>query len=167
MGSNTEAKRKLIMRYGKKCFIEELGIRTKEEVETDLKRYTSKKQRVIMDELTYHHIIEKCKGGQATIENGALLRNINHQWFNRLPKEKQNEINVMFQEYKKQIEKEEMTITVTTISTEGVEKPIKLDLKVDDDYIIIPAVGYTQEEYIEHKRKRNERVKEKFEEIER
>lgn len=167
MGSNTEAKRKLIMRYGKKCFIEELGIRTKEEVETDLKRYTSKKQRAIMDELTYHHIIEKCKGGQATIQNGALLRNINHQWFNRLPKEKQNEINVMLQEYKKQKDKNNFSIIATAIANGQIEKPIKLDLKVDDDYIIIPAVGYTQEEYIEHKRKRNEIIKAKFEEIER
>ena len=49
------------MKYGKKCFIEELGIRSKEEVEAERKRYTSKKQRAIMDQLTYHHIVEKCK----------------------------------------------------------------------------------------------------------
>ena len=61
MSSNKGAKRTLIMKYGKKCFIEELGIRSKEEVEADRKRYTSKKQRAIMDELTYHHILEKCK----------------------------------------------------------------------------------------------------------
>lgn len=167
MGSNTEAKRKLIMRYGKKCFIEELGIRTKEEVETDLKRYTSKKQRAIMDELTYHHIIEKCKGGQATIQNGALLRNINHQWFNRLSKEKQNEINAMFQEYKKQKDKNNFSMVATAIANGQIEKPIKIDLSIGEDYIIIPAYEFTKEEYIEHKRKRNEKVKAKFEEIER
>jgi TRAP-type C4-dicarboxylate transport system substrate-binding protein len=31
-----------------------------------------------------------------------LLRNINHQWFNRLSKEKQAILNKLFQEYKKQ-----------------------------------------------------------------
>ena len=62
MSSNKGSKRTLIMKYGKKCFIEELGIRSKEEVEADRKRYTSKKQRAIMDQLTYHHILEKCKG---------------------------------------------------------------------------------------------------------
>jgi TRAP-type C4-dicarboxylate transport system substrate-binding protein len=31
-----------------------------------------------------------------------LLRNINHQWFNRLSKDKQAIINRMFQEYKRQ-----------------------------------------------------------------
>lgn len=59
MSSNKGAKRTLIMKYGKKCFIEELGIRTQEEIEAERKRYKSKKQRAIMDELTYHHIVEK------------------------------------------------------------------------------------------------------------
>jgi hypothetical protein len=61
MSSNKEAKRKLILKYGKKCFIEELEIRSLEDIEKERKRYTSKKQRAIMDELTYHHIIERCK----------------------------------------------------------------------------------------------------------
>ena len=64
MSKNKGAKRTLIMKYGKKCFIEELGIRTPEEIEIERKRYKSKKQRAIMDELTYHHIIEKCKRRQ-------------------------------------------------------------------------------------------------------
>lgn len=61
MSSNKTAKRTLIMKYGKKCFIEELGLRTPEEIEIDRKKYTSKSQRARMDELTYHHILEKCK----------------------------------------------------------------------------------------------------------
>ena len=61
MSSNKGAKRTLIMKYGKKCFIEELGIRSKEDIEEDKKRYKGKKQKAIMDQLTYHHILEKCK----------------------------------------------------------------------------------------------------------
>ena len=61
MSSNKGVKRTLIMKYGKKCFIEELGIRTQEEIDAERKTYKSKKQRAIMDELTYHHIIERCK----------------------------------------------------------------------------------------------------------
>ncbi len=61
MSSNKGAKRTLIMKYGKKCFIEELEIRSKKDIEAEKKRYKSKKQRTIMDELTYHHILEKCK----------------------------------------------------------------------------------------------------------
>lgn len=36
---------------------------------------------------------------------GAILRNINHRWFNRLSKEKQAEINRLFQAYKKNYKK--------------------------------------------------------------
>lgn len=61
MSSNKSAKRTLIMKYGKKCFIEELGLRSEEEIEQERKKYTGNKQRKIMDELTYHHILDKCK----------------------------------------------------------------------------------------------------------
>lgn len=49
-------------KYGAKCMIEEAGVRSKEEVEKDFKKYTGKKQKYIMNELTYHHILEKYKG---------------------------------------------------------------------------------------------------------
>lgn len=61
MSKNRNAKKTLILKYGKKCFIEETGIRSKEEIDQERKRYKSKKQRAIMDELTYHHIVERCK----------------------------------------------------------------------------------------------------------
>ena len=64
MSSNKDAKRRLILRYGEKCFVEELGLRTPEEIEEDRKQYTSKKQIAIMDEITYHHVLEKSKGRQ-------------------------------------------------------------------------------------------------------
>ena len=105
MSSNKEVKKRMIAKYGSKCFLEELGIRSKEEVEKELRLY-GKGQRKIMDMLTYHHIKERCKGGQATEENGAILRNINHQWFNRLSQQQQREINEMFQEYKRKFSKE-------------------------------------------------------------
>ena len=62
MSSNKDTKSRLILRYGEKCFVEELGLRTPEEIEEDRRQYTSKKQRAIMDELTYHHILEKSQG---------------------------------------------------------------------------------------------------------
>ena len=64
MSSNKDAKTKLILRYGEKCFVEELGLRTREEIEEDRKQYKGKKQRAIMDELTYHHILERSQGRQ-------------------------------------------------------------------------------------------------------
>ena len=103
--NNSEARKELIKICGAKCFIEELGLRTKEEVESELRLY-GKGQRQVMDTLTYHHIVDRCKGGQTSLENGAVLRNINHRWFNRLSPKQQEEINKLFIEYKKQFYKE-------------------------------------------------------------
>ena len=89
MSANKSTKNKLMMKFGKVCFIEELGLRTREEIQADIRQYKSKGQRKRMDELTYHHIIAKCNGGQTTEENGAILRNINHVWLHRLSLEKQ------------------------------------------------------------------------------
>lgn len=99
--NNKTVKDKMLKKYGKKCFIEELGLRTKEEIEQDLKKYNSKTRKVMMA-LTFHHIKERRDGGEATEENGAILRNINHQWFNNLSKSEQRRINNLFIKYKSQ-----------------------------------------------------------------
>lgn len=96
MSSNKTARKKLEERYGKECFIEKLGIRKFDKP----RKYTSKGQKEKMKQLTYHHILEKSKGGKATIENGALLSTENHIWFHQQGEEKQAKMNQMFQEYK-------------------------------------------------------------------
>lgn len=102
MSSNKAAKQALIKRYGNKCFIERLHLR-----DTTGLKYTGCGQLKRMKQLTYHHILEKSKGGRATIENGALLSEENHEWFHRQPKESQRVMNNMFQELKRQIDRQE------------------------------------------------------------
>jgi hypothetical protein len=94
MSSNRNVKRKLVQLFGKECFIDKLQLRE------ETKNYTGKNQKKKMKQLTYHHIVEKKDGGQATVENGAVLSEENHIWFNKQSKVKQNEINNKFQEYK-------------------------------------------------------------------
>ena len=94
MSSNRNVKRRLVQLFGKECFIDKLQLRE------ETKNYTGKNQKKKMKQLTYHHIIEKQNGGQATVENGAVLSEENHIWFNKQSKVKQNEINNKFQEYK-------------------------------------------------------------------
>lgn len=98
--SNKEAKQRLIELYGAECFIEKLRLRE----ETEPRRYKSKGQRKRMKQLTYHHIQERSNGGQATVENGALLSTENHEWFNRQSKEAQRQMNELFQRYKNSVE---------------------------------------------------------------
>ena len=97
MSSNKKAKQKLIERYGSIDFLDALKIKVPE-----CKHYTSKGQLKKMKQLTYHHILEKSKGGPATIENGALLTTEHHAWFHQQPPEIQRQLNQKFQEFKKQ-----------------------------------------------------------------
>ena len=74
MGSNKKARQELERRYGKECFIDKLHLRKDKRI-----KYTGKSQMKRMKQLTYHHILEKSKGGRATVENGALLSTENHR----------------------------------------------------------------------------------------
>lgn len=98
--SNKRAKQRLIELYGAECFIEKLHLRK----DTEPRKYTSKGQKKRMKQLTYHHIREKSNGGQATVENGALLSAENHAWFNKQSKEAQRYMNELFQKYKASVE---------------------------------------------------------------
>lgn len=68
MSSNKKAKERLIELYGPECFIEKLHLR-KDKGRT----YTGKGQMKRMKQLTYHHILEKSKGGKATVENRSFV----------------------------------------------------------------------------------------------
>lgn len=97
MSSNKRAKEALIRRYGAECFIEKLKLR-----DTSGRKYTGKSQKAKMKQLTYHHIKMKKDGGQATVENGALLSAENHAWFHQQSPQAQGYMNAIFQEYKRQ-----------------------------------------------------------------
>lgn len=99
MSSNKKAKQKLIERYGSIDFLDRLQIKIPE-----CKHYTSKGQLKRMKQLTYHHIKEKSKGGDASVENGALLTDEHHVWFHQQPEEIQKELNEAFQELKKKMD---------------------------------------------------------------
>ena len=114
--------------------------------------------------MNLHTIIfqKNAKVGKATEENGAILRNINHQWFNRQSKERQAEINQLFQEYKRRF-----SLGVAELTTEGIKQAQEIELpEIEEDCIEIDLEPMTEEDlrkYEEYKRKRNERVFRKFE----
>ncbi len=68
MSSNKNAKQRLIELYGAECFIDKLHLRPDTE-----RRYKGKAQHKRMKQLTYHHILEKSKGGRATVENRGFI----------------------------------------------------------------------------------------------
>ena len=143
MSSNKAAKEALIKRYGNVCFIERLKLR-----DTKGMKYTGCGQYKRMKQLTYHHILEKAKGGKATIENGALLSEENHEWFHRQPKESQRIMNGMFQDLKRRIDYKEIPIEYV----EEVECPFEANFAE----LLIETRKLTKEQ-IENKRRKEEK----------
>ena len=133
MSSNESARQELERLFGKKCMIEELGI-----------RYIPKKQRRTIkgytkyDEcLTYHHIKEKHEGGKATAENGGLIRGYNHRWLHSLPTYQKEQINQAIQQYKLSILAKRLEI-----DKDGQVKELTEEIPLDfnpEDFIEIPV----------------------------
>lgn len=89
-----------------------------------------------------------------------------HDWLEQLPQEEKEKVNNELREYKKNFK-----LGIIEFTTEKVKQAVEISLPViEEDYIEIPVEPMTEEEvriYEEHKRKRNERVFRKFDEIER
>ena len=85
----------------------------------------------------------------------------NHEWFNKQTKQDQQRYNDMFQDYKRKVK-----LGVAEITTEGVKQAEVIELPtIEEDCIEIDLEPMTEEElrkYEEYKRKRNERVIERF-----
>ena len=73
--------------YGKKCML--CGWRPKGHTKKKAKRF-----------LTYHHIHEYSKGGETSIENGAILCNRCHEWLNKENEADQITLNEKLQHIK-------------------------------------------------------------------
>lgn len=84
--SNTEARNKLLKKYGNKCFL------------TNVK----------LQKGTYHHIVKKELGGASNEENGAVLHKVIHQWLHNEIETKEKELYNLINEclilYKKCID---------------------------------------------------------------
>lgn len=89
-----------------------------------------------------------------------------HDWLEQLPQEEKEKVNNELREYKKNFK-----LGIIEFTTEKVKQAVEISLPViEEDYIEIPVEPITEEElkiYEEHKKKRNEGVFRKFEEMER
>ncbi len=175
MSSNKAVRQQLEKIYGKRCMICQ-GIRKiKPPVPSDKKYRGESIKKQLQRNLTYHHLTPanryKNRGikGATTIENGAVLCGKCHQALEELPELEREELNEELREYKRQIDKKHCYIVATTLSTQGVSKPMAVEIEEPTvDYIRIPLIdNYLEQEYLEHKKKRNERVFKKFESLER
>ena len=122
MSSNKSARQQLIRRYGSIDFLDKLKIKVPSSV-----RYKSKGQLKKMKQLTYHHIKERSKGGETTIENGALLTWEHHEWFHQQSSEIQQELNSAFQELKRRIDRSKK-VSIMFVEEEELDFPFMINL---------------------------------------
>lgn len=148
---NKKAREELIKIYGEECFIEKLKLRHDKH-----KKYKGKAQYKRMKQLTYHHILERSKGGKATVENGAILSFENHMWFHQQSDKDREEMNNKFQEYKANF-----LIGIAEITTEGVQQAEVYEPEPIEEVITIPAYDFTEEEYQEFLQKKRKAELEK------
>lgn len=141
MSKNKSVRKELERLYGRECFIDKLHLRK------DKQKYKGKAQYKRMKQLTYHHIKPKKEGGEATIQNGALLSAENHAWFHKQSIEKQNEMNKAFQEYK---------IAVGTFDTQKIKEYKSITINMDE-YITIPLIEDKDRETRKQRRARKKR----------
>ena len=175
---NKRARQELERLYGKESFIKKLKLREKYgEGHTYMAKNQVKKAVWYRgQQLTYHHILEKSKGGKATVENGALLSADDHQWFHMQSKERQAEMNQAFQDYKRGVNittfRADKVLKIQqaeqiTFDELGVEyETIRLEDNTEEDREFLDVTEGMSEaeirEYEEYKRQRNKRIKEKL-----
>lgn len=130
MGNQNRSARIMLARiYGSGCmfkksgaerYVEKLGtIKTYKRYKEE-RRYTSKKIKALESLMTYHHLKHKSNGGKPTIENGAILSALVHQYIHSLPRNQEELINDYLREYKRSIDHNELPIEFV----EELESPI-------------------------------------------
>ena len=170
MSSNKQARKELERIYGKGCMFSKAKIAEKIEARGGIKTYKQYKETVrykrskkiqMEKTMNYHHLKHKKDGGKATIENGAVVNSLAHQYLHSLPREQEEVINNMLRDYKKSF-----VLGTAQISSRGIEKVQEIRLpEITEDCLEIEAETMTAEEkamYEEYKRKRAKKQFSKF-----
>ena len=134
--SNRSAKKELERIYGKGCFfnrakvaeqIEEMGGIKTFKVFVKEKRFKGKP---ISHQITYHHLKHKSEGGKATVENGANVEEVAHQYLHSLPRNQEEIINNMLREFK---------LNCVMMTGDGqVQEAQSISFNFGEDVLVIP-----------------------------
>ena len=124
------------LRSGAEDYIEKLGtIRTYKKYKAGLK-FKSKKMKVYEDIMTLHHLIHKSEGGAASVENGAIINAIAHQYMHSLPRNQEEIINDYIREWKKQMKRQDYDeVKVQLVDSLDIPYELKTTLFDIDDLI--------------------------------
>lgn len=107
MGKKNRAARKELERlYGKGCFFKRGNVAEQIEAMGGIKTFRifvqekKFKGKPISHQITYHHLKHKSEGGRATVDNGANVEEIAHQYLHSLPRHQEEIVNDMLRQFK-------------------------------------------------------------------
>ena len=103
-----------------------------------------------------HHLKHRSENGATTVENGANVSEISHQYLHSLPREQEEIINNMLRQWKR-----DFRIGVVEITTQGIQQAEVIDFEEPEEVIVIPAYDFTEEEYQKHLQERRRKELEK------
>lgn len=165
MGSNKKKRQELEQIYGEGSMFEKA--KTEEYVSTlpkikgykvflKEKHYTSKDIARLKKRMNYHHLQHRAEGGGTTIENGAIVSEIEHRYLHSLPRNQEEIINNHIRQWK---------LDFISLTTESVIDSKEIDIDLSKDFIEIPAHDYkkrTKKELIHKQRKQEKRELQKL-----
>lgn len=137
MGKNNRSARKELERlYGRGCFFKRAGIEEKIEkiggIRT-FKLFVKEKRfkgKPISHQITYHHLKHKSERGKSTVENGANVEEIAHQYIHSLPRNQEEIINDMLREFK---------LGCVIMTGDGkIQEAKSISFNFEDDVLVIP-----------------------------
>ena len=162
--SNRSAKKKLEEIYGKGCFFNRAHIA--EEIEAmggikTFKVFVQEKRfkgKPISHQITYHHLQHKSEGGRSTVENGANVEEVAHQYIHSLPRDQEEIVNDMLREFK---------LNCVIMTGEGkIQQAQSISVDFGSDVLVIPLYDNTPKYNPEvAKEQARERARRRLEEV--
>lgn len=120
------------------------------------KHFTSKEIKKLTERMNYHHLEHKADGGATSIENGAIVNELEHRYLHSLPRNQEEVINNHIRQWK---------IDFITLSTESVIDSEQIQIDLNKDYIEIPVYDYkkmTKKELLRKQRRMEKRELQKL-----
>lgn len=97
-------------------------------------KHLTRKQKLRLEEsFAYHHLQHKADGGKATVENGAIVNNLEHEYMHKLPRNQEEIINNHIRQWKLDY----ISLTLGQVIESG-----EIDIDLTDDIMEIPVHEY-------------------------
>ena len=147
---NKKIRMQLEKMYGKGCFFARARLAERlEQIDKDLsfKRFVQKKiysGKKISHQISLHHLQHQSEGASTTVENGANVEEIAHQFLHSLPRDKEEIANNMLRQWK--LNYIPMSGDEGTAISYDIENAVTIDLELGDDFIEIPLLPQTKKQ---------------------